>query len=522
MANYDVLIVGCGPSGATLANILRKKGHKVAIFDRDKEIFVAPRAMTIDGESCRIFQSIDIQKRMEEYDARPYVHHIFVGEKRELLCEFRFGDREGNLGYPAAGVRFHQPALEQFLRDDFSLGTGVDPFLGYEVIEVDGTGDQARLSAKNCDTGKVTEFTGKFIIGADGGGSKTRSYLETERVDFNYSRQWIVIDILVHDDDAWNAIHDSSEFMCRPDAALVFVKGFHNHVRFDFEVTDEQARTFTKDDALKIIRSYIYVPPEKIEFQRLAPYHFYAGMPREWSKGRVFLMGDAAHLTSPFSGQGLCMGIRDAGNLGFKLDLVLSGRVDESFMDTYRAERWDHCEKIIQGASERGLMISASTPIAKFKRWLTFWIGRNLPNLAMEAMRKSSIGFRYEEGLVGEHDLAGYLMIQSTVALPEGDPILMDHIIGDGFALLTRTAEHSSDLDWFRDVLGGTVNHIGTDLIDHDGKLTEYFDEHDIDAVLIRPDRYIFDAGPKGSDLCTGLKQSLMQFAPVGAPCDAA
>lgn len=512
--HYDVLIVGCGPSGATLANILRHKGHSIAIFDRDKDVFIAPRAMTIDGESCRIFQSIDVQDRLAKDDARPYLLHYFVDKSRNILCQFKFGDREGVDGYPAAGVRFHQPALEKFLRDDFSKGSNiVDAFYGYEVVDVNGEGPQAQLVAKHVDTGEIFEFTGRYIIGADGGASQTRKYIGGNRVDFNYSRQWLVIDILLHDQEAWDAIHEASEFMCRPDSAVVFVKGFHNHVRFDFEINPEDVDSYTEADALELIGNYINVDPKDVEFLRLAPYHFYAGMPDKWRKGRVLIMGDAAHLTSPFSGQGLCMGIRDAGNLGFKLDMVLEGLVEDSFLDTYQTERWEHCRHIIAGATERGKMISAATPLAIFQRYITFFIGRNMPKLAMELMRKSSIAFPYENGLVGTHKLAGYLAIQPTVQTISGEKRLMDDVTGNGFTLIMSESETNTDITWFKDVLSGTVNVIGQDFIDCEGKLSEYFSTHKISALIIRPDRYIFDAGPSASDLCANLKQQLSAYA---------
>ena len=178
---------------------------ELAIFDRDKAIFSAPRAMQIDAESARVFQSIGVQQRLGIEDARPAVHHAFVDEKRNPLLE-----------------------------------------LAFDVVD---------------------------------------------------EEQWIV-------------------------------KGCHNCVRFDFEVDEETAATFDRDDAIELMSEYI--DTTSVEFLRLAPYHFYAGMPAEWRKGKVFLIGDAAHLTSPFSGQGLNMGIRDASNLGFKLDLVLKEVAPES------------------------------------------------------------------------------------------------------------------------------------------------------------------------------------------------
>lgn len=471
--------------------------------------------MTIDGESCRIFQSIEIQDRLAKEDARPYILHYFVDEARDILCEFKFGDREGVDGYPEAGVRFHQPALEAFLREDFTKDKHVDAFYGYDVESVEEGPDHVSLSARNIDTGELQNFSGKYIIGADGGGSQTRKYIGGNRVDFNYSRQWLVIDILLHDQKAWDAIHEASEFMCRPDSAVVFVKGFHNHVRFDFEIDPEDVDNYSEDDALELIQKYIDVNPKDVEFLRLAPYHFYAGMPDKWRKGRVLIMGDAAHLTSPFSGQGLCMGIRDAGNLGFKLDMVLSGLVSDAFLDTYQDERWEHCKKIIAGASERGKMISAASPLAIFQRYITFFIGRNFPKLAMELMRRSSIAFPYEQGLVGNHKLAGYLTIQPHVETPNGEKKLLDDITGNGFTLLSLKSETSEAIDWFRDQLGGTVNIIGQDIIDSDGKLAFYFKQHKINSLIIRPDRYVYKAGNSSAKLCLDLHQALQGYAPI-------
>ncbi len=64
---------------------------------------------------------------------------------------------------------FHQPTLERLLREDFELGVKVDSFLGYEVVSVSSSPDQATLTARNIETGEETEFTGQYIVGSDGG-----------------------------------------------------------------------------------------------------------------------------------------------------------------------------------------------------------------------------------------------------------------------------------------------------------------------------------------------------------------
>ena len=191
------------------------------------------------------------------------------------------------------------------------------------MLSVEGEGKEARLQAKNTETGEESEFIGQYLVGADGGASTCRKYMDATRVDLNYSRDWIVMDVIVHDRDWWDEFREGSEFICRPNGAQVVVKGFHGHVRFDFEQPSEAAaEAFSEEDAYKLIEKYIHVDKSQIEIIRRQPYKFYAGMPDRWRKGRVFLAGDAAHQTSPFAGQGLNMGIRDTANLAFKFDLV--------------------------------------------------------------------------------------------------------------------------------------------------------------------------------------------------------
>ncbi|MEO1074032.1 MAG: FAD-dependent monooxygenase [Pseudomonadota bacterium] len=510
MNTYDLLIVGCGPVGATLANYMRMKGYSVAIFDRDTEIFKAPRAMQIDAESCRIFQQIGVQSRLEGKDARPANRHIFVGENREPLMELDFSLLQSEDGYPAAGMRFHQPALERLLREDFNKTTPVDTFFGYEVTEVEGDDSVATLNAEHLETGEVTQFRGNYIVGCDGGASLCKKYIGGQRKDYNYSRRWIVMDVIVHDNDVWNALIDRSEFRCRADAAVVFVKGCNNHVRFDFEVTDDVADSFNETDARALIAEYFN--PSSIEFQRIAPYHFYAGMPDKWRRGRVFIAGDAAHLTSPFSGQGLNMGIRDAANLAFKFDLVFRNLASDKLLDSYEEERWKNCEHVIKGATSRGLMISKSTFLGTLQRNFSFWLGSKMPKLALEMTRKMSDFVPYENGLIGGHILSGQQMIQPFVTDATGEKVRLDDAIGDRFGYITDKRLDTPEAEWFANTLGGIIMVMGTDLHDWDGKLTHFLETNDVSGVLIRPDRYIYDAD-KSSGLSIGkLKTALEAY----------
>lgn len=511
---YDVLIVGCGPSGATLANLLRLRNLKVAIFDRDKNIFHAPRAMALDAESCRIYQGMDILNKFLEEDASPFVHHRFVNRHRKFPVSLNFSALEPQLGHPAAGLMFHQPALERYLRDDFSKGIGVEAFLGHEVLEVSNQEQGASLTARNLETGEEHTYRGKFIVGCDGGGTSVcRTAINTKRIDLNYSRKWIVIDVIVHDTDLWNSFAEGSEFRCRPDAAIVFVKGHHNHVRFDFEVTDERAATFNESDAHKLISEYF--DTSSIEIIRLAPYNFYAGMPDKWRNGQIFLAGDSAHRTSPFAGQGLNMGIRDAANLAFKFDMVLSGTASERLLDTYEEERWQNCARLIKAASKTGKMISTAKVGGIISRELTFMALRLLgPKMAVKAAIGQTEMPPYTHGFVGTTNrLSGARFIQPKVQNKEGAEVLLDDMIGDQFALISTEYKPGNATKWFQNEFDGRILVMGQNIDDTSGVLGRYFKKHRIQTLLLRPDRYIFDAGTNANALCDAFRNRVKSFA---------
>gem|GEM_PF-3846828 len=120
----------------------------------------------------------------------------------------------------------------------------------------------------------------------------------------------------------------------------------------------------------------------------------------------------------------------------------------------------------------------------------------------------------YFSGLIGTHELAGYPYVQPNVETPDGKNVRLDEVTGDGFVLMLLAAEQSETIQWFESTLKGRVIVVGQDLQDSSGELGDYFKEHEVSAVLVRPDRYVYDAGQKGSMLCQSVQDSLEEFAP--------
>lgn len=519
--SYDVLIVGCGPVGATFANYLRLFGHTVAIFDRDPEVFFAPRAMGFDEETLRVLHDLGVLDRVIERKSIYRFGLDFVDENDRVLLGFRRMNnttdstfKGGHGGFPETNV-VHQPHVEELLREDFTRTPGVDAFLGYEVLEVDDLfGDQASLRIKNLDDGTETTFTGSFVIGSDGGRSLVRSVIGADRIDLGFSEDWLVVDAIAKDPNFYDSIPDGAKFVCGKEVAAVVCKGVHGHIRFDALRLDgapdfrdsDSTGDYTEQATELISRHY---DPAQFDIIRQAPYTFYAGMPATWRKGRAFVAGDAAHQTPPFAGQGLNMGVRDAANLSFKLHLVLTGRASEALLDTYEAERKPQSIETVKGAVTNGNLIQTSNPLKTRLRNLIFFLARHSKLVGGLFMGRGLRKPPYSEGFIEESKGAGAPMIRAGVDSIDGVRQCLDDIIGINFALISTRLQSGPAVERFETELDGKVLVAGHDFDDSRQRVSCWLEAHDAEVVLVRPDRYVFATGTDGDALCAAMFDQL-------------
>ncbi|MGY0499456.1 bifunctional 3-(3-hydroxy-phenyl)propionate/3-hydroxycinnamic acid hydroxylase [Nocardia sp. FBN12] len=499
--HFDVIVVGCGPTGATLANRLRAQGYRVAVFDREKEVFAAPRAMLIDDESERIFGDLGVLEQMRAADLILFDSHRFVDGRHRMLADLR--PLESGL---SVGWMFHQPTFERLLRAQFDHGVGVSAFFGFDVVGVANVADGAEVYAVDAESGQGRRYRADYVVGCDGGSSVVRRSMGVARTDFGFSQSWVVVDAVVHDQEFFESLREGSEFMCRPGRAAVFVKGCHRHLRFDFQVDPAEGETDWSERAREHIAGYM--DPAKVRIIRVAPYQWYAGMPRRWRSDRLLLAGDAAHQTPPFAGQGLNMGLRDAMNLAFKLDAVLAGRAPDALLDTYEQERWDNCAEVIEGAVRVGRLVTGTGVFARVGRAVVLFALRHSKTLVRARANADLRKQPYRAGLIGgTHALSGTLMVNPRVTV-NGVATVLDRAIGNEFTLLSLHPHAAVNAEFVRR-FDGRVMVLGDEIACADGELTEWFRRHRVEAVLVRPDRYIFDAGNDPDALATALIRAI-------------
>jgi 3-(3-hydroxy-phenyl)propionate hydroxylase len=238
--------------------------------------------------------------------------------------------------------------------------------------------------------------------------------------------------------------------------------------------------------------------------------------------GRVLLAGDAAHLTPPFLGQGLCSGLRDAANLAWKLDLVLRGLAPDGLLDTIDVERQPHTEWVIRFAIALGKVLCELDPEEAATRDATLRAAEAPPPVEFPPLGDGVI--RRAAGS-GHDPLAGKLGIQGTVAA-HGREGRFDDVVGRGWVLIAADGDPLDALDEPETealrALDVTVASLEPGpppgVTDLDGRLTEWLHQHGAHAVLVRPDFYVFGSVASRDELPALVSDLRAQLAHEAKP----
>jgi 3-(3-hydroxy-phenyl)propionate hydroxylase len=193
---YDVAIVGMGPVGATLANLLALRDLKILILDREREIYALPRAVTFDGECMRVFQTIGIADEMLP-DLLTVPGMRFVDAEGNIIVDWTRPGGIGPHGWPVS-YRFHQPNLEAALRRRLGQHEKVDVRLRHDLFSLEQRADHVLLRLENTATGKLLTTRAKYVVGCDGARSTVRRFMGTELEDLKSHDRWLVLDLLLN------------------------------------------------------------------------------------------------------------------------------------------------------------------------------------------------------------------------------------------------------------------------------------------------------------------------------------
>jgi len=485
----DVLVVGLGPIGDVLTGLLKTQGLSVIAIDREADIYPLPRAAVFDEEVMRIFQMIGASEAIAPLCRVPAAY-TFLSAEGDVLLGFEMPRGVGRYGWEAT-YALHQPGVERVLRARLEE-LGADVRLSTKLLSF--SQDDAGVTAELEGPGGAYTIAAKYIVGCDGAWSPVRESFGTTMFDYGFEEPWLVIDSIIEDGDDLPQIPCQ---ICDPAQPTTFLRMSGPRYRWEFMLKpgDDDA-TFASDENLARLLAPWNVM-HRIQIERRAIYRFHGLLANHWRKGRALIAGDAAHQMPPFAGQGMCSGIRDAGNLAWKLAAVVRGEADDSLLDTYQTEREPHVRGIIETSVEMGKTVCVLDPdiaAARDKAMLADWnAGKRPPMIPYPPLA---------EGCLMGGTASGELFIQPVLG---GER--MDDRLGGGPWLITRV-QVDSPLKQFvigSDALGG-----------YSEPLAAWLDERGVDAVLVRPDRHVFGTGSAG-DLVSAWRNKMAVHTKVAA-----
>lgn len=370
-STVDVLICGFGPVGATLANLLGRQGVRTLVIDKATEIFAAPRAIALDNEALRILQMAGLEDGAFATVPIPRVrmHSPLYGL---FACAQTSGATDGHPNL----VTFYQPELEQVLRSRLDVYPGVTIATGMELLDFSRDGDGVLARLRRASGGEPLMVRARFLVGADGAGSTVRHQLAIPFEGETFVQDWLVVDA-----KGVPTPIDDVEFLCnprRPGPRMIAPGG---RQRWEFMLKPGETRAEMEDPQMvrRLLRPW--VGDTEIEIERTAVYRFHARIAQRFNEGPVFLVGDAAHITPPFAGQGLVAGLRDVANLAWKLAWVVKGRAAPSILDSYDQERRPHAKSIINLARLMGRLIMPQSHAVALLLHGTVLLIRQIPGL---------------------------------------------------------------------------------------------------------------------------------------------
>ncbi|MZG14944.1 bifunctional 3-(3-hydroxy-phenyl)propionate/3-hydroxycinnamic acid hydroxylase [Streptomyces sp. SID5914] len=523
-----VVIVGAGPVGITAAILLARRGVRSVLLERHRDVYPLPRAVAMDDEIRRILQAVGIHEEFAAV-ARPAKGLRLMDARHRVMAEFRRDDQHGHHGFPQTTL-FDQPVLERLLREalarypECELRGGVEVMGVEELPEGAGPG-RVRVTLHREGRQEAEHLWAEAVLGCDGAGSRTRSAIGAVWEDLHFEECWTVIDVRTTQPvRTWEGV----EQICDPEQPGTFMRVGEDRYRWEFRL--REGETLDGPDGWERLRRLLApwteVPPSEgtgdFAVIRQAQYTFRALLADRWRRGRVFLLGDAAHLTPPFIGQGLCSGMRDAHNLSWKLARVLQQGADERLLDTYQSERKPHARHMIRLAVATGWAMTGGQDRGAALRRGVVGVVCRIPGLSPVVAKRGlaptlGAGPLVHRNRVAGNRLPGTLCPQPWVRV-DGRRMRLDEALGDSFAVLTAVPPTPS-LRALADGLGARIVHLrgagvrpGETAVADDGTLAAWLRAGRADAVLLRPDRTVLDVVPAGGDA------SRLLHAPAWAP----
>ena len=435
--HLPVLVVGAGPAGLITANLLGTYGIPTVLVEAATTVNRRPRATFLDDEFFRLLDTVGLADAIRRQVLGPatYEHYSPLG--------FLLSREEGQItthNHPTRSA-IYQPWFDQTLLDGLARFSHVEVLLGHELTQLEDNGETVTAHLRS--NGQDFSRTFSYVLAADGGRSPVRNLLgiEFEPVSLHESAS---LRIDVEGDPDTTLVMRSRPGFRRGASSVPAPNG--RRYGFTLRPGEKPEDLLTDASLRKLFKPYFDY--DKVRIINRAHYTFRSRLASRFRKGRVFLLGDAAHTQPPAGSQGMNSGARDANALVWKIAAVLQGTAAPAVLDLYETERREPMRATV-GTAAKGIRGRAKRSIpaivvgdlwTKFKTlshlWQPAWkrLG-NASHVATGRFTRVSSGVIVGQTSQRDDDLLGRVLPNPWVE-PDASGRLLDQLLGAGFALV--------------------------------------------------------------------------------------
>lgn len=527
----DVVIVGAGPAGLMLANLLGLYGCSVTVLEARSDLIDFPRGVGLDDESFRTIQTAGLVETVRPHTNPHHIMRLVNGSGSTILVnapktdEFGWERKHG----------FIQPEVDRALFEGLDRFDHVRVRFDHEVVDVEEDAGRVTAIARTPD-GDV-RVSARYLVGCEGGKSPTRKRLGVTFDGESPSTRWLVVD--VNNDP----LGTPNVFLgADPKRPYVSIGLPHAVRRWEFMLKAGETEDQVIDPAYVDALLRDHVPdPTSLDVIRRRVFTHHGRVAGSFRKGRQLIAGDAAHLMPVWLGQGWNSGVRDATNLAWKLATVLRGHADDALLDTFTTERKEHAQAMVDLSLTFGRAIKITNPVAAAARDAAASVLNLFPSVKsyFADMRFKPMP-RYTRGVLADPNTiaagtasatltrrlvpvrtanskvspVGVQFPQPRVNSIRGSNLLLDDVIGRWWAVIVwgnsprdvLPASAISQLErlgatlvaivpetqrtWAEATMADDVLVLG----DHTGRMKQWFDDRPTPMVFLRPDRFVAGA----------------------------
>ncbi|OQD67730.1 hypothetical protein PENPOL_c003G04800 [Penicillium polonicum] len=393
----DVVICGCGPTGAMLSTYLGRMSIPHVVIEKEPEITTDPRGIALDEDGIRALQGAGIYDALYS-DIGTCMHKFkFIGGTDKVLdkkafLEMDYGTTEGGTGH--VGFICHkQPILEKHLRTAMTSSSFCQLQTNATMIDMREEGDHVYSKYRDAQ-GKIHNLKSRFLVGADGKTGFTRkSFMEPLGIRMEQAHQCFY-------DETWVALNW--------EISLPTEKTHPDFPLWKLGYTPQEVYDLFFPESFRLIQDITF-PDDCIRVLRSRPFRFAARSCNRWSHGRVILCGDAAHVFPPFGGQGIASGFRDAISLAWRLVLLCRRKPStnpsnhEQVLSAWYIERKQQLERSLASTIANGQFVTEGNPLKIFLRDWSLYFTHFIPSwrrdLRLGRRKEGMVPYRYSPGL---------------------------------------------------------------------------------------------------------------------------